>query len=92
MDYDPNQQRVTFKQILAGWLFCLTVVGLALTTSGYRNAMSDANTGGPPQAVAAICCPINGARLPSFSSCAPEERGTVRLATGPSSLPANPCS
>jgi len=92
MDYDPYEQRVTLRQVLAGWLLCLTMVDLAFTTNGHRNAIPDANAVDPAHAVAAVCCPIGGARLPSFTSCAPDERGTVRLASGPLSLPANPCS
>jgi hypothetical protein len=92
MDYDPNDQRITLRQVLAGWILCFAMIGLAFAATGRHPAMLSANASDPPHAVTAACCPVAGARLPDFASCAPEQRGTVRVASGPMSLPANPCS
>jgi hypothetical protein len=92
MDYNPDDQRVTFRQVLAGWIFCLSTVGLAFAAIGQHHAVPSANADNPPHAVTASCCPPSGVRLPYFAPCAPEQRGTITTAPGPMSLPANPCS
>lgn len=90
MDYDPNDQRVTSRQVLAGWILCLAMVGLAFAATGHRQAIPSVDAGVSPRTVIAACCPVSGARLPSFISCA-EQRGAVRMARGPLSLPIYPC-
>lgn len=90
MSYDPDDQRATLKEVVAGWILCLAMAELALGSTGHHPTISIANAGAPPR-VAAACCPTAGARLPSFASCAAGRRDAIRVARGPMSLPVNPC-
>jgi hypothetical protein len=92
MDYNPDDHRVTFRQVLAGWILCLSMVGLAFAAMGQHDAIPSANADNPAHAATAACCPLSGVRLPHFDPCGAEQRETVRTARGPMSLPANPCS
>jgi hypothetical protein len=91
MSYNPDDQRITPRQVLAGWILCLATVGLAFAAIGQHSATPSVNTGDPPYTAAAACCPLAGARLASFIPCTAEARETVRIARGPMSLPTKPC-
>lgn len=92
MDYDPSDQKVTFRQVLAAWILCFAMIGAAFAATGHHPATPTTNAGDPPHAVIAACCAISGARLPHFAPCAGEPGGAVRTARGPLSLPVNACS
>ena len=91
MGYDPNDQTVSFRQVLAGWILCLAMAALAFAVTGQHDGMSATNAGDPAYATTAACCPPSGVRLPYFAPCAAEPREAARTARGPMSLPANPC-
>jgi hypothetical protein len=92
MSYNPDDQRVTTRQVLAGWILCFAMAGLAFTAIGQHSATPSAYAGDPPHTAVAACCPIAGARLLPFTPCTAEPRQAVTIARGPMSLPANPCS
>lgn len=92
MSYDPRDQRVAVKEVLAGWILCLAMIGLAFASTGHHHPMPAVNAGDTRHAVIAACCSINGARLPHFAPCAGEQGGAARTARGPLSLPVNSCS
>jgi hypothetical protein len=92
MSYNPDDQRITARQVLAGWILCFAMAGLAFAATGQHRATPSENAGDPPYNAVAACCPIAGARLLSFTPCAAEPRQVVTIARGPMSLPANPCS
>ncbi|HTW53127.1 MAG TPA: hypothetical protein VME45_14645 [Stellaceae bacterium] len=91
MSYNPDDQRIEPKQVLAGWILCLAMAGLAFAAIGQQRVTPGVNAGDPPSIAVAACCPVAGARLLPFIPCAAEPRQAVRIARGPMSLPANPC-
>jgi hypothetical protein len=92
MSYNPNDHTVTARQILAGWVVCLGIIGLALALTGGRQAISVANADDPPYArAAAERCPLSGVRLPSFAACAVSREGGTKLAQARAPIPAEHC-
>jgi hypothetical protein len=89
MSYDPEEQRITLKQVLAGWILCLTFVGVAFVATGRHGTIPAADASARPHPIAAAWCPVRNARIPYFALCATEQR--VAAARGPLSLPTNPC-
>jgi len=53
MNYDPDDRKVTLRQVLAGWTLCLAMVGLAFAATGRHHAIPSVNASGPPYATAA---------------------------------------
>jgi hypothetical protein len=93
MSYNPNDHTMTARQVLAGWIVCLGIIGLALAVTGGRQAISVANADDAQYAgTAAARCPLSGVRLPSFAACAAAEAGPTKLAQGHVSPPAEHCS
>jgi len=81
MSYNPNDHSVTARQVLAGWIVCVGIIGLALFVTGGRQPISIANADDPPHAVAALeHCPLSGVRLPSFAACTASSAGGAKLA------------
>jgi hypothetical protein len=70
MNYDPDDRKVTLRQVLAGWTLCLAMVGLAFAATGRHHAIPSVNASGLPYATAAACCSILQPRLPDFTSYA----------------------
>jgi hypothetical protein len=90
MSYDPDDQRITFKQVLAGWSFCIALVGVALATTGHHRAMSTANRSDPTSSVAALCS-LSSVQRPTFVAYAEERGDAVTTARKLGSLPMNSC-
>jgi hypothetical protein len=83
MSYNPNDHTMTARQVLAGWIVCLGIIGLALAVTSGRQAIPVANADDPQYAgAAAERCPLSGVRLPSFAACATSEAGRTKLAQG----------
>ena len=91
MSYDPNDQKITFSQILAGWTLCLALAGAAFATTGDHRATSSANASGPAFSVEASRS-LRGAPLLSFASCAVTQGGTASPTHRHMPLPTSPCS
>jgi len=92
MSYDPNDHAITARQILAGWIVCLGIVGLAVAVTAERHPLSATSAIDPHRTAAATeRCSMNGIRLPSFAACAAGRDRTVNIARGPMSVPAEPC-
>jgi hypothetical protein len=70
MNYDPDDRKVTLRQVLAGWTLCLAVIGLAFAAMGRQHAIPSVDASGLRYATAAGCCSIGGARLPESASYA----------------------
>lgn len=66
MNYDPDDRKVTLRQVVAGWTLCLAMIGLAFAATGRHHAIP-MNAGGLPYATAAACCSIGIAGLPDFT-------------------------
>jgi hypothetical protein len=90
MSYEPDDQRVNFRQVLAGWCFCLALVGVALATTGYHRAMSSADPNDRPP-IAEAGYSMNGVQLPTFAACAPDRGGAVAMVRERGSVTTNPC-
>ena len=92
MSYNPNEHKVTARQVLAGWVVCLVVAGLAFAALAAEGPVSFANGGRDPHAGPAVArCLMSGVLLPSFADCTTAKRGAVRLARGPALSPADRC-
>jgi hypothetical protein len=89
MSYDPDDQRITFKQVLAGWSFCIALVGVALATTGHH-PMSTANRADPMSSVAALCS-LSSVQRPTFVAYAEERGDAVTTARRRVSSPMNSC-
>ena len=91
MNYDPEERKVNVRQILAGWILCVAMIGVAYAATGHRHAIPAAPAG-PAHVTAVMHRPSDGARLPHFAWCAPQRQdGTVRMARGPMPLAADSC-
>jgi hypothetical protein len=91
MSYNPDDQRVTFRQILAGWSLCLALAGLALAAMGHHRAMSSANSGGAAFS-AEVSRPTRTADYRLLASCGAEGATTASAALRRVPLPTSPCS
>ena len=91
MGYNPDDHRITFRQVLAGWIVCLALVGLAVAATRHHHGIPRANAGDSPYAASAAYSP-GVVRLPYFAACAAERRDAARTARGPMSMPSNSCS
>jgi hypothetical protein len=92
MSYNPDDHTMTARQVLAGWIVCLGIIGLALAVTGGRQAIPVANADDPQYAgAAAKCCPLSGVRLPYFAACAASEAGHTKLTQGHMSPLAEQC-
>ena len=70
MNYDPDDRKVTLRQVLAGWTLCFAMVGLAFAATGRHHAIPSVSASNLPYDTAAACCTIGSARLPDFTSYA----------------------
>jgi hypothetical protein len=68
MNYDPDDRKVTLRQVLAGWTLCLGMVGLVFAATGRHHAIPSVNASNLLYATDAACCSIGSARLPDFTS------------------------
>jgi hypothetical protein len=91
MSYDPNDQVVTWRQVLAGWILCLGIAGLAVALTAEHHSISAVQAvDSSPIAGPAMGGRMTGTRIPHFVTCATEEADAVTTARGPASPP-DPC-
>jgi hypothetical protein len=99
MDYNPRDHIPTARQIVAAWVVCGVITGLALGMTARHPvvpaaAASSAATAAAVQTLAP--CPTANLRLPTFAVCrgsqADRLAGLARKDRGALSLPPNPCS
>jgi hypothetical protein len=92
MGYNPADQSVTPRQVLAGWILCLAVIGLSFAATGQDHGMPNANAGDPPYAAATAAHGLYGARIPHhLSPCNAAHADKPGGARGPVSSPTNLC-
>jgi len=97
MDYDPRDHIPTLRRLLAAWVLCLGIGGLAIGLSAIRFAPSrivaaGSSVTGPPADLPAM----TGARIPRFAAYCPKPPPhSIAVAPspqGPMSLPIDRCS
>jgi hypothetical protein len=98
MDYDPRDYMPSGRQVLAAWVVCGVIVGVALGFTARHPVVPDAAAGPAATAAAQTSapCPTANRRIPTFTVCpgsqADRLAGLMRKDRGPMSLPTNPCS
>jgi hypothetical protein len=92
MNYNASDHAVTFREVLAGWVLCLAMIGVAFTATGKHAPAPEARIDDPSYVAAATAPrPIRGVRIPRFALCAVPDAGAVKV-RGPMSSPTNLCS
>ena len=70
MAYDPKEHAIAGRQVAAGWIVCLVVVGLALGLTAKREPVSQAALAATrPITTASTPDPLSGAHIPRFIQC-----------------------
>jgi hypothetical protein len=98
MDYDPRDHMPTARQVLAAWVLCLGMIGLAVGLTAMRHDLTSTAAAADPIAVAPLADPsaMDGLRIPRFALCPPDPtRRSVAVAQrrqGSMSLPIDHCS
>ena len=71
MNYDPNEHAITGRQVTAGWVICLLVIGLALGATASRQSFSADPSPDARQLAAATAAraPLGSARISRFVQC-----------------------
>ena len=97
MDYDPKDHAFTVKQIIAGWIVCIGIVGLVLGLAcGHADGPAAAMAAGPsPRAVLMTPLPPRTLHGATFTGC-PGSEGSRRISLaqangGPPSSPSRSC-
>jgi hypothetical protein len=95
MGYDPRDHIPTARQVLAAWVVCLSIIGLAVvSTAGHDLTGAAAD---PIAAAASAGRPaMNGVQAPQFALCRPDlprhSAAAAQRLAGPISLPIDRCS
>jgi hypothetical protein len=96
MSYDPQDHTPSTKQVVAAWVICLGIIGLALaTTSGRHEVVPAAIADATNAAVTADPAPLAGVHIPEFAICKaePAQRSSALESQkrGPMSASENQC-
>jgi hypothetical protein len=96
MDYNPRDHIPTARQIIAAWVVCGVITGLALGMTARHSVVPAAAASPDATAQTSAPCPTANLRIPTFAVCrgsqADRLAGLTRKDRGPLSLPTNPCS
>jgi len=95
MGYDPRDHIPTARQVLAAWVVCLAIIGLAAVSTAAHDLTGAAAD--PIAAAASAGRPaMNGVRTPQFALCRPDpprrSAAAAQRLAGPISLPIDRCS
>lgn len=70
MNYDSDEHSVAGRQVVAGWIVCLVIIGLALGLMGKHESAPEA-VSTPTWQIATMGGhdPLSGAHIPRFVQC-----------------------
>jgi hypothetical protein len=96
MSYDPQDHIPSARQIIAAWVVCLGIAGLALgMTAGRQEFVPEAAADPVHVAGAPDPCPMAGVRIPTLAVCQADQAGRATSLAhrdrGAMSLPASKC-
>ena len=96
MSYDPRDRIPSARQVVAAWVICLGIAGLALgMTVGRRDTATAAAADRTHVAKAAAPYPMTSLRIPRFVVCRadpPPPAPSASAKRGPVSVPIDNCS